>query len=156
MHLNSKLIDAKAEADDANIGKTRFLAAAGHDILQPLNAARLYATTLADRATRDGDQVTEEYVQKINASLGGVEDILGAVLDIGRLDTGALKPRLSVFALQDVFDQLEVEFAPQAMEKDLSLTISRSTAFVNSDERLLRRLLPVSYTHLTLPTILLV
>ncbi|MEP3630893.1 MAG: PAS domain-containing hybrid sensor histidine kinase/response regulator [Hyphomicrobiales bacterium] len=141
MYLNSELTDAKAEADDANIGKTRFLAAAGHDILQPLNAARLYATTLADRATRDGDQVTEEYVQKINASLGGVEDILGAVLDIGRLDTGALKPRFAIFAIQDVFDQLEVEFAPQAMEKDLSLTISHSAAFVNSDERLLRRLL---------------
>lgn len=141
MHLNSQLTHAKAEADDANLGKTRFLAAAGHDILQPLNAARLYATTLADKAMKDDDHVTEEYVEKINASLGGVEDILGAVLEIGRLDTGALKPRVSVFAMQSIFDQLEVEFAPQAAERGLLLDISPSDAFVNSDERLLRRLM---------------
>lgn len=140
-HLNQQLIQAKAEADDANIGKTRFLAAAGHDILQPLNAARLYATTLADKAQNDGDPTTMQYVEKISMSLESVEDILSAVLDIGRLDTGALKPAITTFALQDIFNQLEVEFSPQAKERGLTLKIVPTSAFVVSDERLLRRLL---------------
>lgn len=140
-YLNVQLTKAKAEADDANLGKTRFLTAAGHDILQPLNAARLYATALADKAQSDNDAATMQYVQKISISLESVEDILGAVLDIGRLDTGALKPRVSTFALQDVFDQLDVEFTPQAKENGLELKIVSTTAFVVSDERLLRRLL---------------
>lgn len=140
-HLNQQLLQAKAQAEEANLGKTRFLAAAGHDILQPLNAARLYTTTLGDKATADGDALSGEYAQKINASLEGVEDILGAVLDIGRLDTGALKPKFTTFALQDMFDQLEVEFAPQAKDKGLELKVVPSSLHAISDERLLRRLL---------------
>lgn len=141
MHLNQQLLQAKAQAEDANLGKTRFLAAAGHDILQPLNAARLYTTSLADRASNQDDGVAEQFAHKINTSLQGVEDILGAVLDIGRLDTGALKPSLTTFALQDIFNQLEVEFAPQATEKSLSLTIMKTSLYTQSDERLVRRLL---------------
>lgn len=139
-YLNQQLTQAKAVADDANLGKTRFLAAAGHDILQPLNAARLYATTLADKAQAESDALTMQYVQKISMSLESVEDILSAVLDIGRLDTGALKPRVTTFAIQDIFDQLEVEFAPQAKEGGLTLKIVPSSVYVVSDERLLRRL----------------
>ena len=140
-YLNQQLTQAKAEADDANLGKTRFLAAAGHDILQPLNAARLYATTLLDKAHSEEDPATIQYIQKISMSLESVEDILGAVLDIGRLDTGALKACVSTFALQDIFDQLSVEFMPQAKENGLELKIIPTSHFVMSDERLLRRLL---------------
>ena len=140
-YLNQQLTQAKGEADDANLGKTRFLAAAGHDILQPLNAARLYATTLTDKAHNENDKTTMQYVQKISMSLESVEDILGAVLDIGRLDTGALKPCISTFALQDVFDQLSIEFMPQAKESGLELNIVSTSLYVVSDERLLRRLL---------------
>lgn len=151
-HLNQQLLQAKAEADDANIGKTRFLAAAGHDILQPLNAARLYATALADTANQAADTSIEsdvgkgdakimQYIEKISLSLESVEDILGAVLDIGRLDTGALKPRFGSIAVQDLFDQLEVEFSPLAKERGLALRIVPSSVFVTTDSRLLRRLL---------------
>ena len=89
--LNAELGRAKAEAEEANISKTRFLAAASHDILQPLNAARLYVTSLVER---QGDGDDAQLVGNIDASLDAVEEILGALLDISRLDAGAMKPEI--------------------------------------------------------------
>ena len=89
--LNAELARAKGEAEEANISKTRFLAAASHDILQPLNAARLYVTSLVEREESRADA---RLVGNIDASLEAVEEILGALLDISRLDTGALKPEI--------------------------------------------------------------
>jgi signal transduction histidine kinase/PAS domain-containing protein len=137
-HLNSELIRAKAAADDANISKTRFLAAASHDILQPLNAARLYVTSLVERR-RDGEE--GELVANVDASLEAVEEILGALLDISRLDTGAMKPDIESFRIDGLFRQLEVDFAPLARAKGLALTFVPSSLTVRSDRRLLRRLL---------------
>src|SRR6202042_1447046 len=92
--LNTELERAKAAADDANVSKTRFVAAASHDILQPLNAARLYVTSLIERQ-RSGEDA--DLVQNIDASLEAVEEIFAALLDISRLDTGAMKPEMSDF-----------------------------------------------------------
>ena len=72
--LNSALASAKADADEANLSKTRFLAAASHDILQPLNAARLYATTMVERS--EGGEVAR-LAANVDASLDAVEEILG-------------------------------------------------------------------------------
>jgi Na+/proline symporter/signal transduction histidine kinase/ActR/RegA family two-component response regulator len=136
--LNSELEQAKAEADEANVSKTRFVAAASHDILQPLNAARLYVTSLIERqrAGEDGD-----LVQNIDASLEAVEEIFAALLDISRLDTGAMKPELSDFRIDELLQRLEVEFAPLAREKGLKLRFMPCSLTVRSDRRLLRRLL---------------
>ena len=109
--LNDELARAKAVADDANISKTRFLAAASHDILQPLNAARLYVTSLVERQT--GGEAAR-LASHVDASLEAVEEIIGALLDISRLDTGALKPEAASFRVDDVLRQLELEFAPLA------------------------------------------
>jgi Na+/proline symporter/signal transduction histidine kinase len=136
--LNRELARAKAEADDANISKTRFLAAASHDILQPLNAARLYATSLVERK---GPGEEGRLAGNIDASLEAVEEILGALLDISRLDTGAMKPEISTFRIDEIFGQLDVEFAPLAAEKGLELRFVPSALAVRSDRRLLRRLL---------------
>ncbi|QFU15563.1 PAS domain-containing hybrid sensor histidine kinase/response regulator [Microvirga thermotolerans] len=136
--LNEALTQAKAEADEANISKTRFLAAASHDILQPLNAARLYATSLVERDREAGDATLAE---NIDASLDAVEEILTALLDISRLDTGAMKPQWSSFRIDELFRQLQREFDPIAREKGLKLTFVPSTLTVRSDRRLLRRLL---------------
>ena len=76
--LNAALAHAKGEAEAANISKTKFLAAASHDILQPLNAARLYVTSLTER----GGQDDRRLVDNIDASLEAVEEILGALLDM--------------------------------------------------------------------------
>ncbi|ARQ02769.1 hybrid sensor histidine kinase/response regulator [Pseudorhodoplanes sinuspersici] len=136
--LNGELVRAKADAEEANISKTRFLAAASHDILQPLNAARLYVTSLVER---QGSGEDGRLVGNIDASLDAVEEILGALLDISRLDTGAMKPEVGSFRLDEMMRQLEVEFAPLAREKGLDLTFVLSSATVRSDRRLLRRLL---------------
>src|SRR5439155_22390746 len=135
--LNSELALAKSAAEDANNSKTRFLAAASHDILRPLNAARLYVTSLVER---QGDGDDAQLVGNIDASLDAVEEIFGALLDISRLDTGAMKPEIVSFRVGDLFRQLEVEFAPLAQEKRLRLKFVPSSLAVQSDRRLLGRL----------------
>ncbi|TBW37165.1 response regulator [Siculibacillus lacustris] len=135
--LNSELSRAKAEADEANIGKTKFLAAAGHDILQPLNAARLYATSLVEK-TEGGPLAT--HAVNIDQSLDAVEEILGALLDISRLDTGALKPEFGVFRIDEILKQLKLEFEPIARDRGLDFRVLPSSLWVRSDRRLLRRL----------------
>jgi Na+/proline symporter/signal transduction histidine kinase len=136
--LNAALERAKAEADEANVSKTRFVAAASHDILQPLNAARLYVTSLIERngAGEDG-----ALIGNIDASLEAVEEIFSALLDISRLDTGVMKPELVEFRIDGLLHRLEVEFAPLAREKGLQLVIVPCSLSVRSDRRLLRRLL---------------
>ena len=83
--LNQELSVAKANADAANLGKTRFIAAASHDILQPLNAARLFTSSLVEKQRPSEDR---QLVENVDASLEAVEEILTALLDISRLDTG--------------------------------------------------------------------
>jgi Na+/proline symporter/signal transduction histidine kinase len=136
--LNEALSRAKAEADEANVSKTRFLAAASHDILQPLNAARLYVTSLVERDRVEGDAALAE---NVDASLDAVEEILTALLDISRLDTGAMKPQWTSFRIPELFRQLQREFEPMAREKGLKLTFAPCSHSVRSDRRLLRRLL---------------
>ncbi len=136
--LNTELEQAKAEADEANVSKTRFVAAASHDILQPLNAARLYVTSLIERQ-RTGEDA--DLVQNIDASLEAVEEIFAALLDISRLDTGAMKPEMTDFRIDELLQRLDVEFVPLAREKGLSLRFMPCSLTVRSDRRLLRRLL---------------
>ncbi|TDR88138.1 hybrid sensor histidine kinase/response regulator [Enterovirga rhinocerotis] len=138
MHLNEELRRKTQEADDANATKTRFLAAASHDILQPLNAARLYATSLLERSRRTPDA---QLAENIDASLDAVEEILTTLLDISRFDSGALPPQYAAVSLDEVLRQLEREFAPSAQEKGLSLRFLRTSVTVRTDRRLLRRLL---------------
>ncbi|WP_088347514.1 MULTISPECIES: PAS domain-containing hybrid sensor histidine kinase/response regulator [Rhodomicrobium] len=136
--VNLALAEAKIKADEANLDKTRFLAAASHDILQPLNAARLYTTSLVERKP-PGD--IQHLSRNIDASLEAVEEILNALLDIARLDTGALKPEIGTFAIGELLQQLKVEFEPQASEKGLELLAVPCSLYVRSDRRLLRRVL---------------
>ncbi|MEM9106415.1 MAG: PAS domain-containing hybrid sensor histidine kinase/response regulator [Pseudomonadota bacterium] len=138
VRVNGELAQAQRQAEEANIGKTRFLAAAGHDILQPLNAARLYSSSLVERL---GKSDNGELVQNIDSSLESVESILGAVLDISRLDTGAMKPQISVFPLNEVLRRIETDFAPLAAEKNLDLRVLSTSLVVRSDPNLLRRLI---------------
>ncbi|MDI4657228.1 PAS domain-containing hybrid sensor histidine kinase/response regulator [Xanthobacter autotrophicus] len=136
--LNQALEKAKGEAEEANVSKTRFLAAASHDILQPLNAARLYVTAMVERAK---GQEEERLAGNVDASLESVEEILSALLDISRLDSGVMRPEIAPFRLADILKPLEMEFAPLAREKNLDLTFVPCSLAVRSDRRLLRRLL---------------
>jgi Na+/proline symporter/signal transduction histidine kinase len=136
--LNSELALAKSTAEDASISKTRFLAAASHDILQPLNAARLYVTSLVERQKGGEDS---RLVENIDESLEAIEEILGALLDISRLDAGAMTPAISSFKMADLMRSLEIEFAPSARAKGLDLTFVPCSLPAKSDRLMLRRLL---------------
>jgi signal transduction histidine kinase/CheY-like chemotaxis protein len=136
--LNSELAQAKSTAEDANISKTRFLAAASHDILQPLNAARLYVTSLVERQNGGEDS---RLVENIDDSLEAIEEILGALLDISRLDAGAMTTSITSFKIGDLMRSLEIEFTPMARAKALKLSFVPCSLPVASDRALLRRLL---------------
>ena len=135
--VNEELAQAQHQAEEANLGKTRFLAAVGHDILQPLNAARLYCASLTEKAS-DGPLARE--ADNIESSLDSVETILGAVLDISRLDAGAMKPAKSVFEIGPLLKQIGTDFLPLAREKKIELTIVPSSLRIQTDRNLFRRL----------------
>jgi Na+/proline symporter/CheY-like chemotaxis protein len=135
--LNDALAKAKADAEEANASKTRFLAAASHDILQPLNAARLYAASLVERDKNAGDSVLAD---NVDASLDAVEEILNALLEISRLDTNSLKPDWTVIRLDDIFKQLQRDFGPVAAKKGLKLIFVPTSLAVRSDKRMLKRM----------------
>src|SRR4051794_37156480 len=140
--LNAELGRAKGDAEEANVSKTRFLAAASHDILQPLNAARLYVTSLLERQGQGEDSVENaRLIGNVDASLDAVEEIFGALLDISRLDTGAMRPEFVSFRIDEMLRQLELEFSPLAREKGLDLRYVPCSLTIRSDRRLLRRLL---------------
>jgi Na+/proline symporter/signal transduction histidine kinase/CheY-like chemotaxis protein len=136
--VNEELAQAQALAEEANLSKTRFLAAAGHDILQPLNAARLYCASLMEKSASGP---VAQAAANIESALESVETILGAVLDISRLDAGALKPEPTTFRLDGLLRQIGTDFRPLAAEKRLELRIVGSSLMVHTDRNLLRRLI---------------
>jgi signal transduction histidine kinase len=136
--VNAELEIARTKADAANRDKTRFLAAASHDLLQPLNAARLYTATLIERA---GGTDVAELAHSIEASLNAVEEIMSALLDISRIDSGALKPSPTPFALRDLTRKIDVEFGPLAREKEIELRLPTTSAAALSDRALVGRIL---------------
>jgi Na+/proline symporter/signal transduction histidine kinase/ActR/RegA family two-component response regulator len=135
---NAELGKARQAADAANLGKTRFLAAAGHDILQPLNAARLYVSALQERHQ---NLPGTEIAANIGSSLEAVETIIGAVLDISRLDAGGMQAKMEDFPLGPLLRQVETDLRPLAEEKGLSLRFVGTGVAVRSDRNLLRRLI---------------
>lgn len=135
--VNAELESARTKADAANRDKTRFLAAASHDLLQPLNAARLYTATLIEQAGASG---LSELAHSIEASLSAVEEIMSALLDISRIDSGALKPSVTPFTLRELLKKTEVEFGPLAREKSIELRLMASSAAAVSDRALVGRI----------------
>ena len=137
LRVNSELDSARKKADAANRDKTRFLAAASHDLLQPLNAARLYTATLIERA---GGTDLGGLAQSIEASLNAVEEIMSALLDMSRIDSGALKPQPGAFEVRGLIQKVAVEFAPLAREKSVALTLCDSSAVAMADRALVARI----------------
>lgn len=134
----SELMIARTKADEANQDKTRFLAAASHDLLQPLNAARLYASSLIERKL---DPKTAEIATNIDASLNSVEEIMSALIDLSRMDAGRLEAEYTAVPLDVMFTTLLREYEPLAAQKGLELRVLPTTAWVETDRRLLRRVL---------------
>ncbi len=136
--IEEALRQAKADADEANQSKTRFLAAASHDLLQPLNAARLFVTALSERSLADKEA---EFVSHIDRALGSVEGLLGTLLDISKLDAGAVTAEKSDFVIGDLLQQLAEEYQPAAGNAGLALRVVASSRVVHSDLALLGRVL---------------
>lgn len=135
---NLELAKAQRRAEEANISKTRFLTDAGHDILQPLNAARLYASALTEQLAKPQ---LKDLATNLNSSLEAVESIFNALLDISRLDAGALRPEISTVPLNTILLQVFRDFLPLAEEKKLRFKLVESSVVVATDAHLLRRLL---------------
>ncbi len=136
--MNVELLDAKAEAERANAGKTRFLAAAGHDLMQPLNAAGLFAGALAQK-TRGEEQ--RALLADLEGCLHSAEGLISDLLDISRLDTGVIRPKVVDLPLAGILDALDAEFRLAARKRGLEFTVHRSHAVIRSDPKLLRRVL---------------
>ncbi|AVI62488.1 hybrid sensor histidine kinase/response regulator [Halomonas sp. GFAJ-1] len=134
--VNVRLLAANAEAEAANLSKTKFLAAVSHDLLQPLNAARLFASALETHALPDASQAL---VGNIGRSLKDVEGLLGTLVDISRLDAGVLHADKAPFAVSTLLDALAEEYKQVAAVRGLTLHYVPSSALVTSDLALLAR-----------------
>jgi len=137
--LNEQLATAKSAAENANQSKTRFLAAASHDILQPLNAARLFTSALSNKLNEFAEQ--RDLLEHIDTSLSAAEEILSTLLDISKLDAGAYEPHYSVFNIEELLRNLNTEFSVIAQDHNLELRTVFCKAMVCSDHQMLRRVI---------------
>jgi len=132
------MLEAKTAAEQANLSKTRFLAAASHDLLQPLNAARLFVSALDEQRLASGPR---SLVRQTESALNSVEDLLEALLEISKFDAGAVTPEITAVPLKTLFGALRAEFLPLATARGLALQVDDSDLVVRSDARLLRRVI---------------
>ena len=132
----AELSKAKQQAEQANLSKTKFLAAVSHDLLQPLNAARLFTSALLEQSSAN-----PALVRNVSNSLDDVENLLGTLVDISKLDAGVIKADLASFAVSDLLDNLAAEFAHAAASAGLGMTYVPCGLSVYSDIQLLARIL---------------
>ncbi len=136
--MTEALYEARENAERANHGKTRFLAAASHDLRQPLQAMGLFIATLAGISLPGKAQ---EIVHRIEESLEALEHLLDTLLDISKLDAGVVEVHQGSFPLQPLFERLNREFQPLARNKNLTLRFVPTHITIVSDATLLERIL---------------
>ncbi|WKE67086.1 PAS-domain containing protein [Gallaecimonas kandeliae] len=136
--LNGELLAAKKAVEEATAVKTRFFAAAGHDLLQPFNAAILFAALLQEKAP-PGE--LKSLAGNVQGSLQSAEGLLGAILELTKIEAGAVRPEPAPFALQELLEPLAREFKALAGAKGLELRLVPTRLWVQSDKKLLRRIL---------------
>ena len=137
--LNRQLLLVNQQVERANHSKSRFLAAVSHDLTQPLNAAKLFTSSLLEMLPPRDE--TARIARHIDDALGATEDLITDLLDISRLEAGKFKAKKLDFALHDVFDNLKAEFGVLAQAGDIQFSVVESKLAVYSDVRLLRRVL---------------
>jgi signal transduction histidine kinase/DNA-binding NarL/FixJ family response regulator len=126
------------QLEAANLAKSRFLAAASHDLRQPLHALNLFVAQLR----RETDQAEQaRLVERIDASVAAMNELFNALLDISKLDAGVVAPSVSEFPVDHLLKRIEMTFAAAAREKGLRLRVVRSGVFIRSDFILLERIL---------------
>lgn len=137
VQLLEEITAAKEQAEQANIAKSRFLAAASHDLRQPLHAMGLFIDTLRDRLDSEADKKLFENIASAHVAL---ESLFSALLEISRLDSGAVKPQISHFHLRPLLQDLRQEFAAEAAQKGIALELKGPDSVVQSDPVLLNRI----------------
>lgn len=136
--LVEKLRREKALAEEANLAKSRFLAAASHDLRQPIHALNLYLGAFTHlRLARPAASL----LSKVRQCVLIMDEMFRALLDISKLDAGAVPAQITVFPLAPLFARTQLEFEPQARAKGLELRVLRCSAFVRSDPALVERIL---------------
>ncbi|VXC08587.1 Hybrid sensor histidine kinase/response regulator [Pseudomonas sp. 8AS] len=138
VRVEQELRKARDAAEEANRSKDKYLAAASHDLLQPLNAARLLISTLREREL---GEAAHNLVERAHQALEGAEDLLSDLLDIAKLDQAAIKPDLDVYRLDELLAPLASEFEPLATQAGLRLRARIPACTVRTDARLLNRIL---------------
>ncbi|KOE84838.1 histidine kinase [Vibrio alginolyticus] len=134
--LNKRLVTATQKSEQESQSKSRFLAAVSHDLMQPLNAARLFASSLSEVAKEAEEKKLAGYIE---SSLEAAEDLIGDLLDISRLESGKLDTHRHSFAINDVLANLNAEFSALAKQQGIDFTLIPSSLYVMSDPKLLRR-----------------
>ncbi|MGZ5042531.1 MAG: ATP-binding response regulator [Usitatibacter sp.] len=138
LELLEDLRRQKAELDEANAAKTHFLAAASHDLRQPMQAIVLLVESLQDRVAEPG---TRRIVESIRSSVTSMAALLNAILDLSRFDAGTVRPERAHFRVATVLERLHNTYARQAEERGLRLRVMASSAVVETDPILLFRIL---------------
>ncbi|MCC1492636.1 PAS-domain containing protein [Cognatishimia sp. F0-27] len=137
MDRTLELEDALSAAERANASKSRFVAAASHDLLQPLSAAKLFISSIGDRTTNEADRAV---LDKAQTALSGAEEIIDALLDISKLDAEGISFDIRAVALRDILRPLCDEMGALASSKGLALHYVNTDLVVESDPGYLRRI----------------
>lgn len=137
--LEQRVAERSQAAEAAQQSKSRFLAAISHDVLQPLNAARLFASALRESEHNNPEQ--QHLAERVDASLRAAEELLDGLLDVSRLDAGALQAKHTDFDASALLHELAAQYAPVAAARELRLHVHARPLWVRSDRRLLRRVM---------------
>jgi len=133
-----KLESAKVQADSSNTAKSRFLAAASHDLRQPLQALKLVQGMLSKLV--EGEPA-RKLVDRMDHTLAAMSEMLNALLDINQIDAGTVRADMSSFPINDIFDRITEEFAAQAHDQGLGFSVVPCSVIVRSDRRLLEQMI---------------
>jgi len=133
-----ELREAKEAAEATDEAKSRFLRAANHDLRQPLASLKILVYSCA---REQDEEQRSEMLHAMGVAASIMEDLLGALLQIGQLDAGRIQPRITSFQLSELFERLQIQFRHQAQEKGLGLTFVTPNKTVSTDRALLERIL---------------
>ena len=136
---NAELAAAREKAEQAHSKKSLYLKACSHDLMQPLEAARLFTSALAGQNNLNDVQTRQ--VQNIDRSLKVASDLIGDLAEIARIESGNISPNFEEFPLSELFENLEQEFSASAEELLVDFRVIHTDAWISSDKHLLRRIL---------------
>ncbi len=136
--IEAQLQVAKLKAENASLEKSRFLAAASHDLRQPAHALGMFVTRLVELPH---DAETALLVERMDASVRAMQDMLDGFFDLSRLDSGASQITQFAFPIEPIFERLRSSFASEASAKQLRLRVRPSPAWIQSDPSLIKRIL---------------